>query len=149
MITDYLLANGEVVPKILKAFIKKDGSTVVVREYFKGMTGEELFYERESEPNTLPRELSVSAWELLDPEITRLKKLFSEGDENHLSFKDWYRVNSSKLKEKYQENWNSIERTAKDPEGMSLINDFLFMQDFVESNFLFDMHRNKWLAYDP
>lgn len=139
-VTEYLLENGETVPKILNARIKKNGTVIVIREYFKGLTGWELSRERNSPNSSIPPELSVSAWQLLGPEIKRLENLFY-GSNDRPSFQDWYFANLDKLQEKYPEVWNAVKvKFTEDPN---------FLNDFSEENFLFDIERNIWVAFDP
>ena len=150
MVTEYLLENGVTVPKILLASIKKDGTTLIVREYFKGLTGQELNHERKSANPNLPLELSDSAWKLLEPEIDRLKNLFSNGHDGRPSFKNWYLASAPRLLEKHRESWNVLqELSLKDPQLMARMDDILFMHDFNISNLLFDIQRDRWIAYDP
>ncbi len=150
LVTEYLLDNGEIVPKILKAFIKKDGTAVIVREYFKGLTGTELEKERESTNVNVPSTLSVDAWNQLDLERSRLKSLFWKGKDFHLPFARWYSANELRMTQKYRDNWNIIKRMISQgrlPEHH--IYDVLFMQDFGRRNLLFNTQLNKWIAYDP
>lgn len=150
MVTEYLLSNAEIVPKILKAYIKDDGTTVIVREYFKGFTGDELYKERNSGNKSIPRELSVDAWSSLPIEQQRMADLFLKGHEDRLPFKEWFLRNSSRLEYKYRENWNRItEMRLKDPKLSSDIDDFLFVKDFHRGNLLFDVQRDRWIVFDP
>lgn len=150
MVTDYLLENGETVPKILKAAIKSDSTTVIVREYFKGLTGEELANELKSSNPSLPPELSNDAWQVLDLERERLENLFENGDGRHPPFKAWYLANFSRLVDKYHESWNAVMlRNLQDPQLVPRIYDILFIQDFGRSNLLFDIERDRWVAFDP
>lgn len=148
-ITDYLLEIGERVPKILKASIKADGTTIIVREYFMGLTGVELeseLYRSELYRYNLPAELSENTLGQLDLEILRLKTLYLGEDKIHLSFEDWYALNAHRLTKKYPEIWEVIQG---DSDILSSVKDYLFLKDFSENNFLFDPQRNKWLLFDP
>lgn len=150
MVTDYLVSMGEPVPKILKAYIKDDGTTVIVREYFKGMTGAELNKERNANNKDMPLELGNDVWMALPSVKKHLDDLFSYGNEGRPSFKTWYKSNSSRLEGKYRETWNKISgMKANDPKLNYDIYDILYVQDFHKGNFLFDIQRNRWVVFDP
>ncbi|UYL07787.1 hypothetical protein B9G69_012095 [Bdellovibrio sp. SKB1291214] len=150
MVTDYLISMGETVPKILKAYLKEDGTTVIVREYFKGLTGHELKKERSLGNKDLPQELATTGWHSLDAERKRLDDLFSFGGQGRPSFSTWYKSNASRLESKYRDSWNRIaEMKSQDPKLNYDIYDILYVQDFHKGNFLYEIQRNRWVVFDP
>jgi hypothetical protein len=150
MVTDYLVSMGEPVPKIIKAYIKADGTTVIVREYFKGMTGAELSKERNTADTNMPLELGGKIWNSLQAERTRLDGLFSFGDQGRPSFRTWFKSNSTRLEGKYRDTWNKISEMKSTDQKLNYdIYDILYVQDFHKGNFLFDISRDQWVVFDP
>ncbi|MBC7387097.1 MAG: hypothetical protein H7301_13170 [Cryobacterium sp.] len=149
-VTEYLLENGEKVPRILMVKIDSSGKVFIAKEYFEGLTGAEIERERTSYSDSLPKELSETAWSLLEPERDRLKNLFSNGFQEHPSFRVWYGVNLPRLIKKYGEAWAQIQRLILvDSEIQSKLNNFIYAQDFGIQNFLFDVPSGRWIAFDP
>ncbi len=149
-VTEYLLENGEEVPRILKTSIAENGATVIAKEYFEGLTGQELKVERGYSFSSLPKELSEDAWNSLEPERERLKTLFVHGAGDRPAFKSWYDANLLRLARQYPEIWSTIERLSlSDPNLKSRIDTNIYTQDFGIQNFLYDVRRKRWLAFDP